>query len=82
MPVPDDHHNVVMPLKNYRVKNSEWHCQVCEIYCNSQAQFDVHLISQKHQMMDKKKNELTNSTFSCAKIKPSSDENNQEETKS
>lgn len=35
--------------KNYRVKNTEWYCSKCDIYCNSDLQYDVHLMSQKHK---------------------------------
>ena len=38
--------------KNYRIKNKEWHCQICSIYCNSVLQFEMHLISQKHKQID------------------------------
>ena len=38
-------------LKNYRIKNNEWHCQTCSIYCNSTLQFEMHLISQKHKII-------------------------------
>lgn len=37
--------------KSYRIKYSCWFCEVCDIYCNSQSQFDVHMISQKHKMI-------------------------------
>ena len=37
--------------KNYRIKNKEWHCQLCSIYCNSVLQFEMHLISQKHKQI-------------------------------
>ena len=40
-------------LKNkmYRVKNADWCCETCDIYCNSQSQYDVHVISQKHKFV-------------------------------
>ncbi len=38
--------------KNYRVKNNEWHCRTCSIYCNSTLQFEMHLVSQKHKIID------------------------------
>ena len=38
--------------KNYRVKNNEWHCRICSIYCNSTLQFEMHLVSQKHKIID------------------------------
>lgn len=37
-------------VKNYRVRNSNWFCSTCDIYCNSQLQFDVHNLSQKHKL--------------------------------
>ena len=37
--------------KSYRAKISSWHCETCDIYCNSPSQFDVHMISQKHKLM-------------------------------
>ncbi|CAF0880814.1 unnamed protein product [Brachionus calyciflorus] len=44
--------NDEVKTKNYRVKNSEWHCNVCDVFCNSQAQFEVHLMSQKHKLAE------------------------------
>ena len=35
--------------KIYRVKNVEWSCQQCNIYCNSRQQFEAHMLSQKHE---------------------------------
>lgn len=37
--------------KSYRIKYTCWFCEVCDIYCNSQSQFDVHMISQKHKLI-------------------------------
>lgn len=36
--------------KIYRVKNVNWYCQKCDIYCNSEPQFEVHMMSQKHKV--------------------------------
>ena len=41
--------------KIYKVKNSEWYCSSCDIFCNSKSQFEVHLISTKHSICKKKK---------------------------
>ncbi|RNA16689.1 hypothetical protein BpHYR1_051607 [Brachionus plicatilis] len=81
MPVPDDQQKAAKPIKNYRIRNSDWHCPVCEIYCNSQTQFDVHLISQKHKQMDKKKLQPTDNSFCSSDTKLSTDENNNQEDK-
>ena len=45
-----------LELKNklYRVKNVDWCCETCDIYCNSQSQYDVHVISQKHKFVVRK----------------------------
>jgi hypothetical protein len=40
-------------LKSYNTKNIDWFCSICDIYCNSKSQFDVHLISQKHKIVKK-----------------------------
>lgn len=37
--------------KDYKIKNDQWFCDKCEIYCNSDSQFDVHMISQKHKFV-------------------------------
>jgi hypothetical protein len=34
--------------KQYRVKESKWHCSTCGVYCNSESQFKNHIISDKH----------------------------------
>jgi hypothetical protein len=35
--------------KNYRVKEERWFCTKCNIYCNSDSQFQVHMMSTKHK---------------------------------
>lgn len=68
--------------KNYRVKNSQWHCKCCDIYCNSQIQFEVHLISQKHKQVEKKQFSMETSSLNStlnqqdSLDKPNYDENN------
>lgn len=37
--------------KDYKIKNAMWFCDKCDIYCNSDSQFDVHMISQKHKFV-------------------------------
>jgi hypothetical protein len=32
-------------------KNHFWFCSHCDIQCNSDSQFDVHMISQKHKFV-------------------------------
>jgi hypothetical protein len=32
-------------------KNRFWFCSHCDITCNSDSQFDVHMISQKHKFV-------------------------------
>ena len=36
--------------KVYRIKNLNWYCQKCDIYCNSAPQYEVHMMSQKHKL--------------------------------
>ncbi len=36
--------------KKYRIKDDRWFCQTCDIFCNSDSQFQVHLMSTKHKM--------------------------------
>lgn len=36
--------------KKYRYKNELWHCTPCEVYCNSDTQFQVHMMSRKHKL--------------------------------
>ena len=70
--------------KNYRIKNSEWHCQVCDIFCNSHAQFEVHLISQKHKQTEKNHFSVEDSSFSSNshdETRQTCDENNNHENK-
>ncbi len=40
----------VIKPKNYRVKSDQWFCSSCDIYCNSDLQFEVHFLSQKHKI--------------------------------
>jgi hypothetical protein len=35
--------------KNYRIKNDQWYCKECDIYCNGTLQHEMHLVSQKHK---------------------------------
>lgn len=45
--------------KTYLVKNLDWYCVDCDIYCNSESQFAVHMISQKHKLIvDENKRKL------------------------
>ena len=37
--------------KIYRIKNLNWYCQKCDVYCNSAPQFEVHMMSQKHKIV-------------------------------
>lgn len=62
----DDNAKQQPPQKNYRVKNSQWHCHVCDVYCNSQTQFDVHMISQKHKLSERKQFSINNSFSSSS----------------
>lgn len=52
--------------KNYRIKNKEWHCQICSVYCNSVLQFEMHLISQKHKQIDLEQKAIAESGKSSA----------------
>ena len=36
--------DILNKAKIYRVRNTSWFCECCDIYCNSQSQYDVHLI--------------------------------------
>jgi hypothetical protein len=35
--------------KKYRVKDDRWYCNHCDIFCNSDSQYQVHLMSSKHK---------------------------------
>lgn len=50
--------------KIYKNKNLNWFCPDCDIFCNSESQFNVHMISQKHKFVleeEKRKSDDTQS---------------------
>jgi hypothetical protein len=46
--------------KIYRVKNLSWFCSICNVFCNSQLQFDMHMLSQKHEEVKERKSKSAN----------------------
>lgn len=63
--------------KDYKVKNAIWFCDKCEIYCNSDSQFDVHMISQKHKLvLDEETRKLEEAINIPETLTPVLDENN------
>lgn len=42
--------NRVVKPKSYRNKNTDLYCKSCDVFCNGQLQFEVHMMSQKHKL--------------------------------
>jgi hypothetical protein len=75
--------NRLIKPKTYRTKNIEFYCKTCDIYCNGQLQFEVHMLSQKHKLVTESLNKIVeenvnnnNSTKTISNI----DENNNDNT--
>ena len=70
--------NMDTKSKTYKVKVLDWYCADCDIYCNSDSQYDVHMISQKHKLIldeNKRKNQVAQANTSV-RMESSIDENN------
>lgn len=69
--------DLINKTKTYRVKNLNWFCPECNIYCNSESQFDVHMISQKHKfVVDEDKRKLSAEHLQSLVSEQITDENN------
>jgi hypothetical protein len=67
--------------KQYRVKESKWHCSTCGVYCNSESQFKNHIISDKHNQKvngDQKTGDNENKAESKEKIEEASNSEEKE----
>ena len=68
--------NKLIKPKTYRTKNTEFYCKTCDIYCNGQLQFEVHMLSQKHKLVTESLNKIEENVNNNNNNKNNTDENN------